>query len=103
MVSWDAEFGELRVRCRVRLLALAGELDGQGLRCRLDDGAVGGALLRVWDPARQGRTVMVSCGPGRDGRLWFCYHPSGVFLADAEEPGDSISVARRVVAVVAGE
>jgi hypothetical protein len=97
---------EVRLRCRVRLLTLAGDLDDLKLRARLNDSATDGpVLLRVWDPARQGPAVTVSCEPGGErGRLGFRYYPSGVFLADAQEalePGDAVDAARDVAAELA--
>lgn len=93
---------ELRLRCRVRLLTLAGDLDDLGLRARLNDSfGSAPALLRVWDPERQGPTVIVACLPDTAGRLQFRYHPSGVYLADAQEalePGDTVDAARDVAA-----
>lgn len=90
---------ERRVRARAALLVLAGDLDDLGIRSRLVDDS--GAVLRCWDGCRQGGSVQVACTRRSDGRLQFCYHPSGAELGDAEavlQPGVASDVAR-VIAV----
>lgn len=89
----------LRLRCRVRLLTLAGDLDDLGVRCRLTDTISPPFTLRCWDPAQQGPVIEVACGPDRYGRLVFQAHPAGEVLSDAEEalePGDTVDLAREL-------
>lgn len=97
---------ELRLRCRVRVLTLAGDLDDVGVRSRVVEWFGRPVMLRCWNPDQQGKTVVIACGPDGAGRLAFRYHPSGEMLGDAEEalePGDSVDVARRVAARLPGD
>ncbi|SEG90739.1 hypothetical protein SAMN04489712_12724 [Thermomonospora echinospora] len=90
---------DLRLRCRVRLLTLAGDLDDLGVRCRLTDTISPPFTLRCWNPARQGPAIEVACGLDRYGRLVFQVHPDGEFLGDAEaalQPGDTVDLAREL-------
>ncbi|MEU6039626.1 hypothetical protein ABZ801_29900 [Actinomadura sp. NPDC047616] len=85
MISEEAR----RLR-RVKLLALAGALDDVGMRARIIDYTLRPALLRCWDPAQMGPTLLVVCvRTAETGRRWqFRFHPSGELLGDAEDVMD---------------
>ncbi|REE96343.1 hypothetical protein [Thermomonospora umbrina] len=96
---------DLRLRCRIRLLALAADLDDLGVRPRLPDTIMPPYALRCWDPARQGPTFEVECARDRHGRLVFRALSTGEFLGDAEnaiEPGDTGDLAQEIARRVLG-